>query len=340
MDDNGKSLITLETMALELGVSASTVSRALSDHPGISKSTRAGVKELARRLGYAAPARRRRARIREPQLLVVMPPYANQHLGRIAEPFVIKLLEGITRAMRDRGLDFQISHRVPRDEPSLRQLMEMHPDDGFIFLGQSQFHDALNRQTSLGRALVVWGSQRDEQAYCSIGSDNYHGGFRATTHLLRLGRRRIAFLGTPAYFEILDRLEGYKAALRAHDIDPDEALILSTELDIEDGMVAAEDLLSRGAPFDGVIAATDTLAFGVIKALARHGMRVPQDVSVVGYDDIDSASHSSPALTTVRQDPLKAGRLLTSKLIQCMAGQRPSSERMPAELVIRESCGG
>lgn len=340
MDSNDRAVVTLEALAQELGVSASTVSRALSDHPAISETTRADVKALARKLGYAAPARKRRAPVREPQLIVVMPPYAHQHPGRIAEPFVMKLLEGITRAMRDRGLDFQISHRVPRDEPSLRQLMEKHPDDGFIFLGQSQFHDALNRQTALGRAFVVWGSQREEQAYCSIGSDNHHGGFRATTHLLRLGRRRIAFVGTPAYFEILDRLEGYKAALQAHEIEPDETMILSTELDIEDGLVAAEDLLSRGASFDGIVAATDTLAFGLIKALARHGLRVPQDVSVVGYDDIDSASHSSPALTTVRQDPLRAGRLLTSKLIQCMAGQRPSSERMPAELVVRESCGG
>lgn len=327
----------LEDIARELGVSTSTVSRALTDNPSISKPMRSAVKALALERGYTAAPRKRQTR--EPQLTIVMPPYSPQHLAGITEPFILNLLGGIVGAMRERGLTFHVSHRVARDNATLKELMDESPHDGFIFLGQSQFHAALNDQAKLERAFVVWGAERPDQTYCSVGSDNFHGGFRATSHLIRLGRRQVAFVGNPAYFEVADRLEGYRAALRAHGLEPCADLLLTTELGIEEGLGAAEDLLSSGVQFDAVIAATDMLAFGLIRGLAKYGKQVPRDISVIGYDDLDSAKYSSPALTTVRQDPLKAARLLTHKLVRQMGGQRAASERIAPELIVRESCG-
>jgi DNA-binding LacI/PurR family transcriptional regulator len=331
--------VTLHDLARELGVSASTVSRALADSPAISEAVRLTVKRLAAERGYVIAARKRRAPAREPQLTVVMPPYRAQHVARVTEPFVLNLLGGITGAMRERGLSFQVSHRVASDDRSLRELMEASPHDAFIFLGQSQFHSGLNEQARLGRAFVVWGAERPDQLYASVGSDNLRAGYRVTAHLLRLGRRKIAFFGNPEYLEIADRLEGYRAALRDHGISASDDLILPTELAIEDGLYAAQELLGREVSFDAVFAATDMLAFGVIRGLARHGLHVPRDVSVVGFDDVDSAQHSNPRLTTVRQDPLHAGRLLTLKLIRRMGGQRVESERIETELIVRDSCG-
>jgi DNA-binding LacI/PurR family transcriptional regulator len=270
---------------------------------------------------------------------MVMPPYQAQTFGRVAEPFILNLVGGITRAMRERGLTFQISHRVAQDQRSLRALIEERPQDGYLFLGQSQFHEALNEEAKRGRAFVVWGAQREGQRYCSVGTDNFQGGLRATSHLLRLGRKHIAFVGNTAYFEVEDRFRGYRTALKDHGLPYDPNLVIASELGIEDGLEAAQELASRDVPFDALFAATDMLAFGLMRAFTRSGRRIPTDVSVVGYDDIDSAQHSSPALTTIRQDPLQAGRLMTLKLIRLMGGQSVASEAMPAELIVRESCG-
>ena len=333
-------MTTVADLARELGVAKSTVSRALADSPLISEPTRRTVRELAQARSYVVPQRKPRARMREPQTTIVMPPYLSQQAFGVMEPFFPSLFAGIATAMRERDLSFKVTNRVVHDEGSLRDLVNDNPEDGFILLGQGQLHHALNVQAELGRALVVWGPKRKHQIYCSVGGDDVGGSFRATAHLLKLGRRRIAFLGTPACPETQDRLEGYRSALRAHRIGYDSELEVMSESSAYDGNDAVDELLSRKVSFDGIVAATDILALGAIRALARSGLSVPADVSVIGYDDLDIAAHASPALTTVRKDPLKAGRLLTAKLTRLLAGQRAPSERLPTELIARESCGG
>ena len=327
--------VTLQHIALQAGVSVSTASRALARHPGISEETRELIFKLAKESNYDI---KRRQGGDQNQITVVMAvPAISIHM---AEPFQLRLLGGIGSAMRERHIDFSISHRVPRDNDSLNELMGAYPHGGFVFLGQSQYHDALNRYSKQGRAIAVWGAELENQGYCSIGTDNFFGGQRATNHLLRLGRRRIAFLGACPLLEINQRLDGYKAALESQNVALDPSLIQHTKLVYDSGFEAVSDLMDRGVKFDGIVATSDMLAIGAMRALSERGISVPGDVSVVGYDDIDVASYSSPALTTIRQDVLKAGHLLVTKVLRQLSGHNSPSERLQTELIVRGSCGG
>lgn len=341
MSDSEPRSITLQDVARRAGVSISTASRALADSPLISEQVRATVKAAALEENYVVPVRQRRSVAgAQSSIVVVMPPYAPQHVYRLAEPFMLSLLGGITIAMREREQNFVIAHQVPLDEQGLNRFVDSNPGVGFIFLGQTQYHGALNKQAEAGRAFSVWGSEMPGQKYCSVGSDNFAGSQRLTNHLLRIGRKCLAFIGEAPYAVIRDRFEGYSAALAANGVQIRQELIKSSDLKFESAAESIDDLLDRNIHFDGIVAASDLLALGAIKALNRRGIRVPQDVSVVGYDDVDGASYASPALTTVRQDVSIAGRLLVSKVVRQLAGYSAKSERLPTELIIRDSCGG
>jgi DNA-binding LacI/PurR family transcriptional regulator len=219
--------------------------------------------------------------------------------------------------------------------------------DGTVFIGQSQYHAGLNKLAEAGRAFVVWGVEAENQSYCSIGSDNFQGGYRATSHLIRLGRRRIVFLGqAPAIAtahtivsQSAVRLAGCRAALQAAGLPLDPAMVQAAIGSSEAGADAVDNLIERDIDFDGIVAVSDVIAIGAVRALQQRGRAVPQDVSVIGYDDSDIASYAQPRLTTVRQDTLKAGSLLVSKLLRLMDGHGVTSERLPTEIVIRDSCG-
>ena len=176
------------------------------------------------------------------------------------------------------------------------------------------------------------------QLYCSIGSDNPLGGRRATLHLARLGRKRIVFLGDTEAPESFQRHQGYLVAHQEAGLPVDPALTVRAPFDLEGAQAAIDVLIDRKVAFDAIFAASDLIAIGAIRALERAGRSVPRDVSVVGYDDVPVARYSRPALTTIRQDTALAGRLLLSKLLNGEATNL-RSERLPTDLVVRESCG-
>ena len=211
--------------------------------------------------------------------------------------------------------------------------------DGTIFLGQSSLHPAFNRLAESEGRFVVWGAQLPDQAYCSVGSDNLAGGRRATLHLARLGRKRIVYLGDTEAPEVQQRLRGYVEAIEQAGLAQDKALMVPAHFTVESSEASVDALIARGEDFDGIVAASDLIALGAIRSLLHHGRRVPEDVSVVGYDDVPFARYSRPALTTVLQDTQRAGRLLVSKLLDTGGGEM-RSERLPTDLIVRESCGG
>ncbi len=339
---------TLGGIAAEAGVSVATVSRVLTGHSAISEETRERVLQTAGRLGYVhVPQRVRRAAPTLSDQICLVVPVATAHGGQLANPFELALIGGIGTALRERRRDMSIVWQTPHDDATLAQFLGQSAYAGTIFLGQSQFHDTLNDHAERGTPLVVWGVEAAGQRYCSIGSDNHEGGFQATAHLLRKGRRRIAFIGamppiaaarTP-FSQIAMRLEGYRAALSAHGVAFDPAMVQTPTAGRFEGAEAVDDLLERGIAFDAIVAASDLVALGAIQTLRQRGLRVPEDVAVIGYDDIDAATLSTPGLTTIRQDVIKAGNLLVSKLLRIIDGHRARSERLPTSLVIRGSCG-
>jgi DNA-binding LacI/PurR family transcriptional regulator len=327
---------TLEDLAKLAGVSASTVSRALNDHPLISTRTKQRIWTLARDHDYPFRQSMATAPIGAEGSIAIVTPYFHGRPLPLAHPFFLELLASIGEAARARDCDFTVSHVAPSTYEDLVLATTTSRASGVIFLGQSAIHKELNRLSETNARFVVWGAKLPEQRYRSIGSDNLLGGTRATAHLARLGRRRIAFVGGTDP-EAMQRRRGYQAALKKAGLEFDPALICDAEFELESAEAAVSGLLKRGIDFDGVVGASDLIALGAIRALGRFGRTVPGDVSVVGYDDMLLSRLSTPALTTIRQDTREAGRLLVGSILDPLS--HAGFDRLPTELIVRESCG-
>ncbi len=332
--------IRLGDLAEVAGVSVATVSRALNDHPAVNPETKRRVWQIAREHNYAfRPGMPTVLSGAQATIMIVIPAPQGRD-GNIADPFYLELIGGVGLAARESRCDLLISHLEPKSQADLAILMSENRADGIVFLGQSLLHDRFNQLADVDHRFVVWGAELPGQRYCSVGSDNVRGGRRATAHLARMGRRRIVFLGhNPEAPEVHQRYQGYLQALREASLDVDRSLVLPTHFEVESAEAAVRGLLGKQVAFDGIVAASDLIAKGAIRALTSEGLSVPRDVSVTGYDDIQLARYSQPSITTVSQDMTKAGRLLVSKLLNTPTGQPMLSERLPTELIVRESCG-
>lgn len=327
---------TLEDLAKLAGVSTSTVSRALNDHPLISTRTKQRIWALAQDHDYPFRQSMPTSPIGAERSIVVVTPYFHGRPLPLSHPFFLELLASIGEAARARDCDFTVSHVAPSTYEDLVLATTTSRANGVIFLGQSAMHQELNRLSETSARFVVWGAKLPGQHYRSIGSDNVLGGTRATSHLVRLGRRRIAFIGGTDP-EAMQRRRGYQNALKQAGLTDDPELVCNVEFELESAEAAVSGLLNRGIRFDGVVGASDLIALGTIRALVRFGKSVPQDVSVVGYDDMLLSRLSTPALTTVRQDTREAGRLLVGSILGPV--HDAGFDRLSTELIVRESCG-
>jgi len=329
-------MVTLEKLAKLAKVSVSTVSRALNDHPSISSTQKKRLWELARKHGYEFRRHMPASPIGAAGAVTVVTPRVRGRPLPLSHPFFLELLASIGEAARDRGCDFTVSHLVPANYEDLVHATTTGRANGVIFLGQGALHDELNHLAETEARFVVWGAQITGQKYCTIGTDNMLGGRRATQHLIKHGRKRIVFLGGTDP-EATQRYRGYTEALQDAGLGIDDELIGRVEFESESAETAVEGLLRRKVPFDGIVAASDLIALGGIRALSRAGRSVPNDISVVGYDNMLLSRLSTPTLSTVQQDIPKAGRMLVSKLLEWSGDPRP--ELLSTELIIRESCG-
>lgn len=335
-----RKVTRLEDLAELAGVSIATVSRALNDSAAVNDETKRHIWKLAREHSYPFRRYMPAGPIGAEATIAIVIPRPQGREGRLSDPFILELVAGIGDAAGERDCDFLVSHVAPSHFDDLQALMTTNRADGIIFLGQSTLHAEFNRLAEMESRFVVWGAQLPGQRYCSIGTDNIRGGRRATAHLARLGRRRIAFLGDTEAPEAMQRYQGYVHALAEAGLDPDPALVVPAHFEVESAEAAIDTLIARGVAFDGIVAASDLIALGAIRSLQHAGRKVPSDVSVVGYDDVPFARYATPALTTIAQDTAKAGRLLVSKLLNSGRGEEIRSERLPADLIVRESCGG
>lgn len=329
----------LEDLASIAGVSIATVSRALNNSPAVNEETKRRVWTLAREHNYhfrpSMPALLSGAAA----TIAVVIPAPQSRQAQLSDPFFQELLGGVAEAAREAGCDVLMSHLAPQSEDDLAALMNANRADGVIFLGQHLLHEQFNYLAGIDNRFVVWGAELPDQAYCSIGSDNFRGGLRAASHLLNLGRKRIAFFGDTAAPDVQQRYEGYVEAHRRAGLSADPSLIVPAQFEIRYAEAAADGLIGRDPSFDGIFAAGDLIALGAIRSLEKSGRRVPGDVAVVGYNNIQQSAYARPALTTISQDMALAGRLMVSKLLAASDGNSPRSERLPTDLIVRETCG-
>lgn len=325
------------------GVSQSTVSRALRADPMVSACTRERVLEVARQLNYhvdknASSLRRRHSGTLA--LLFFEDPTADDSA---INPFFHSMLGSIIRACSRHGYDLLVSFQdLLRDWHA--DYEDTHKADGIILLGYGDYVVHRSRLQPLlerGAHLVRWGPVISGQPGLSIGCDDAFGGRLAAEHLLAIGRRRIAFLGeiVPSSPEMAARYRGYRAALADAGVAADPRLQVSAISTEASGYEAMQALLERRVPFDAVFGASDLIAIGATTALASAGHRVPEDVSVVGFDGIPMGAFTRPALTTVAQDTKRAGQLLVQTLVHLIGGEPAECVTLPPRLIIRGSCG-
>lgn len=333
-----KKTTRLEDLARRAGVSVSTASRALNDSPAVNMQTKQAIWKLAREMDYPFRQHMPAGPIGAKANISIVVPRPQGRPGRLSDPFFFELLSGIGDAARERDCDVHISHVAPSSFEDLHIAMTTNRADGVIFVGQSTLHSAFNRLAETETRFVVWGAELPEQNYCSVGSNNFLGGKRATRHLVRLGRKRVLFLGDTEAPEAMQRYRGYREALEEDGVQADPALFKAAHFNVESAESCVQSLLTEKVAFDGIVAASDVIALGAIRVLTREGVSLPGDVSVVGYDNIGFARYCTPALTTIDQDTATAGRLMISKLLDSPGEKR--SERLATNLIIRESTSG
>lgn len=331
------SRLQMADIARLANVSISTVSRALSNHPRLSAETKQRIHELARSLHYSVDAGAQMMRGKQPQTVAVAFPYHPAQRQHFKDPFFLALIGAIGDALIDSGHSMLIEAVDAQDFERVAKPYETRQCIGTVLLGQEHYHDRINALAVRGIPFVVWGARLKDQLYCSVGSDNTRGGREATEHLLERGARRIVFLGDPSLPEIALRHEGYLAALQARGIEPDPALTRPVPFVPQAARADMERLLADGPAFDAVFAGSDRLALAAMAALTAAGRRIPQDVQVVGFDDIALAEDANPPLTTVRQDIDAAGKALVERLLARLAGRAVESLLLPTTLVVRDS---
>ena len=342
-DGRAPAKATSFDIAFLAGVSQPTVSRALRGNPRVREETRRRVQAIAQKLNYKVDKNASNLRCQRSSTLALLffedPTPDDSQIN----PFFHSMLGSITRACARSGYDLLISFQQQSGNWH-EDYEDTHKADGLILLGYGdylKYRERLERLVEQGTHFVLWGAVQIGQPGLSVGSDNYQGSYDATGHLLNLGRRNLAFLGTASsqYPEFFARYQGYTRALQDAGIVAHLRLQVDAITTERCGYMAACELLNRGQPFDGIIAASDLIGIGAMHALQERRIDVPRQVSIVGFDDIPAATLSNPPLTTVAQDTKLAGEVLVDTVLRRVRNEPAEAKMLQTRLVVRQSCG-
>ncbi|MDH3616007.1 MAG: LacI family transcriptional regulator [Gammaproteobacteria bacterium] len=325
------------------GVSQATVSRALRNSPLVREETRNRIQQIARDLNYFVNRNAAGLRTHQSNTIALLLFDDTDGTDKKMNLFFLSMLDNITRAAARLGYDVLVSLQQLTDDWHI-EYQASHRADGLILLGYGDYAEYREKLAALAAAntrFIIWGPITKDQPGHSFGCDNENGGHRATKHLIDLGRRRIAYLGRMARRspEHAARYDGYARALREGGLEPDNRLRVPTDNSESLGYEAVQQLLERGDSFDAIFAVTDLIAIGAMRALLDAGLRVPDDVSVVGFDDMPLAAYVTPRLTTVQQNAQMAGDGLVEGIVNLIKGEPVQSKLMAPKLIVRESCG-
>ena len=331
-------------IAYQAGVSQPTVSRALRAGTGVSEETRKRVLAVAQQLNYRVDKNASNLRFQRSNTLALLIFEDPTSDDSAINPFFVAMLGSVTRACAQRGYDLLVSFQQ-RAGDWRKEYEDSRKADGLILLGYGDYllyRERLERLTAQGTHFVRWGAVQPDQPWLSIGSDNVQGGCEAARHLLKLGRRRLAFLGgvSRGCPEFLDRYRGFERAHEETGVRASPALQVDAITTEEAGYQAALELLRRGVEFDAIVGASDLIALGAMRALQEQHIDVPAAVSVVGFDDIPAATLANPPLTTIAQNTRLAGEVLVDALLRRIRDEDAQAQVLPTRLVVRRSCGG
>lgn len=329
---------TIKQVASLSGVSIKTVSRVVNRAPYVSGDTRRRVTTAIERLNYRPNALARGLVTRKSRTIGLV-------IADIVNPFFPPLVRAVEDATAARGYNVVLcdTDEDPARERAVISLLLEKQVDGLILCASRVPSGYLTGLVDEGIPLILINRVLRHPAAAAVVADGEWGGRLATAHLIGLGHRRIAYLAGPSRsFSHRSRLRGYRKALLDAGIGFDPAFVVGGTASIAAGRGAMAALLSLRRPPSAVFAFDDLMAIGALEEIRRMGRRVPDDVAVVGFDDIDLAAHVDPPLTTIAQPKAAMGRLAADRLLDAIGAQSPPQNRivtlMP-ELVIRRSCG-
>ena len=324
--------VTLEMVAAAAGVSPSTVSRILNGTAVVSDLKKKAVDQAIADLGFVPnPVARGLAGGRTFSIGVIT--------QAIDSPFYGAALRGIEDELDPVGYSalFVSGHWNAAIEARCVDILRSRRVDGIIVL-TGRLSDQALKACAKNIPVVVTGRALKAPHLAALNFDNFYGGQLATQHLIELGHRQISFIsGDAEQPDGVERLRGYRAALEAAGITFDPALVVPGSFTEASGILAVDRLLESRRRFTAIFAANDQMAFGAGLALYRHSIRVPQDVSLVGFDDLLTSLHVIPPLTTVHQPAYEMGRLAAAAMLQLLAGSKPNLESPAPRLIARES---
>ena len=330
--------VTMDDIARVAKVSKATVSRALEGSPLVRPATMERIVAVARKHGYTVNRNAQKLWRKRTNTIAVILNISPGSGKSISAAFLFQLLADVAQFLGHLNQDVLLSLPHVDDVDTYHSMLASKRADGIIFLGQGTGGGWLSELARTQAPFVVWGAPADPPSYCTVGSDNRRGGFLVGKRFLELGRQRVLFVGNRRHPELEQRRRGLEEAIGSK-----QGRTAILDLDIPDFSYEtsyAESkawLAAQTTMPDAVFAISDLVAIGVIAALRDARLRIPEDVSVVGYNDTPYAAHLSPSLTTVRQDTQQAGSLLVGKLFQILDGGKPASVLLPTELIVRES---
>jgi LacI family transcriptional regulator len=329
--------VTLAEIARVAEVSISTVSRALANknYP-LNEETRQRILKLAEEMGY------------QPNLVARSLRKSNSHLvgiivDRIQNPFSAATVQGIQDGLRDAGYSVSIAYSNRDQNLAIEAINSFYSRqvDGIVIINSwlHTFNDPILAMQDRPFAFVnrVFNTCMQN----CVGPGDRNGAQQATQHLVDLGHRRIAYInGTEDWLEAQNRYSGYQDVFLKNNMPTDKALVRQGDWGVNSGYRAASELMALAERPTAIFSANDIMALGAIYAIQDAGLRIPEDVAIVGYDDRDFAAWIRPALTTIRMPAFEMGQAAARLLLQQIAGEEPEdATQIPGKLIIRESCG-
>jgi len=326
-------MVSIKDIARAAHVSHSTVSRALRHSPLVNAKTSAKIRKIAEERGYTVSAVARSLVTRRTDTIGVV-------VTTIADPFAGEVVSGVEEFALAHGYSVILAacHADPAREMRAVQSFHERRVDGILVMASRIGAHYLDVLSEMKAPIVLINSHHAGEFVHSVRIDDLNGAQTATRHLLDLGHRRIAYLGDKLGFQSdAARLAGYRHALEGAGIKFDPALVAHGDGSAAGGLNAMVNLLSAPAPPTSVFCYNDRQALGAMRAVREHGLRVPSDISVVGFDDLFLSSYTNPPLTTIRQPKHEMGQLAAEILLQLLSGEHPDSRICTGTLVVRES---
>ncbi|MBK8000184.1 MAG: LacI family DNA-binding transcriptional regulator [Verrucomicrobia bacterium] len=332
-------MVRLKDIAAQAGVSVMTVSKVMRDAPDISAATKIRIRALAEQMGYTPDSVAQGLRNKTTKLLGLV-------ISAVTNPVFARVVMAIEEQAHQLGYDVilaQTLNQPEREQAVIRRMLSRRVDGLFITPVYRLEQTAPIYEELVKRAVptVLLGHRAPFcSSFVNVETDDISASFAATRHLLELGHKRIAFLAGPnAAPSSVERLEGYRRALREGGVELDESLIFHAGSTIEEGEKAALQMLQESPNATAVQAVNDLVAIGAANVFLGQGLRIPEDISLVGFGNVLISEHFRVPLTTIRQPKLRLGTAAMDSMLKLIGGTRPPTKRLSGEIVIRQSSG-